>query len=142
MTFTVLPAPVVVDASVSVALALGEREELHHRWDAWLEARRLVLTPSLHWPEVGHALLRRLPDRPVEVARRLERLSELGIETADRGSRGAAMAVALAAQHGLSVYDATYLWLAIDTDAELATLDRALAAAATAEGVPLAIALD
>ena len=52
------------------------------------------------------------------------------------------MAVALAAQHGLSVYDATYLWLAMDVDGELATFDRDLARAATAEGVPLAIKLD
>ena len=40
---------------------------------------------------------------------------------------------------GLSVYDATYLWLAIDIDGELATYDADLARAAEAEGVPLAI---
>ena len=37
------------------------------------------------------------------------------------------------------MYDATYLWLAIDVDGELATFDRALARAAMAEGVPLAL---
>ena len=47
----------------------------------------------------------------------------------------------LAERHRLSVYDATYLWLAIDVDGELATFDRALATAAEAEGVPLAIEL-
>ncbi len=39
-------------------------------------------------------------------------------------------------RHRLSVYDATYLWLAIDVDGELATFDRDLARAAAAEGVP------
>jgi predicted nucleic acid-binding protein len=37
----------------------------------------------------------------------------------------------------LTVYDAAYLDLAIDVDGELATLDRALRAAAEAEGVPI-----
>ena len=49
------------------------------------------------------------------------------------------MALALAERHRLSVYDATYLWLAIDVDGELATFDRDLARAAAAEGVPLAL---
>jgi predicted nucleic acid-binding protein len=39
----------------------------------------------------------------------------------------------------LTVYDATYLWLAVDVDGELATFDRALVRAAQAEGVGLAI---
>jgi predicted nucleic acid-binding protein len=47
-------------------------------------------------------------------------------------------ALRLAEQHGLTVYDAAYLDLAIDVDAELATLDRDLARAAVAEGVAVA----
>ena len=43
----------------------------------------------------------------------------------------------LADRHRLSVYDAIYLDLALDVEAELATLDRDLARAAAAEGVPL-----
>jgi predicted nucleic acid-binding protein len=34
---------------------------------------------------------------------------------------------ALAAETGLSAYDASYLWLARSRDAELVTLDKALA---------------
>ena len=45
----------------------------------------------------------------------------------------------LAERHRLSVYDASYLWLAIDVDGELATHDRDLARAALAEGVALAL---
>ena len=38
-------------------------------------------------------------------------------------------ALVLAEQTGLTAYDASYLWLAEALDAELVTLDRALAAA-------------
>lgn len=43
----------------------------------------------------------------------------------------------LAAQHGLNVYDAAYLELALRLRVPLATLDRPLRSAAAAENVPL-----
>ena len=43
----------------------------------------------------------------------------------------------LARQHRLTVYDAAYLELALREAVPLATLDKALADAARAEGVPL-----
>ena len=43
----------------------------------------------------------------------------------------------LAHRHRLTIYDATYLELALRTSSPLATLDLELRAAATAEGVPL-----
>ena len=60
-----------------------------------------------------------------------------GVEVADRGLPGVFDAVELAARHGLTVYDAVYLQLVLELDGELATLDRALARAARAEGVPV-----
>jgi len=42
---------------------------------------------------------------------------------------------ALADRHGLTVYDASYLELAVRSSADLVTLDRTLAQAAAAEGV-------
>ena len=49
---------------------------------------------------------------------------------------GDGLAIArLAFKHNLTSYDATYLALALDHEAPLATLDKALAAAAKAEGV-------
>ncbi|HEX7053217.1 MAG TPA: type II toxin-antitoxin system VapC family toxin [Burkholderiales bacterium] len=44
---------------------------------------------------------------------------------------------ALAERHGLSTYDACYLELALRSGFDLITLDRALADAADAEGVPV-----
>ncbi len=139
MTFAAPPAPVVVDASVAVELALGERADIPASLRAWIADDRLLLAPAIIWTEIGHAILRRSGWDSIEASRRLESLEETGIETADRGAAGVRMALALAERHRLSVYDATYLWLAIDVDGELATLDRALASAATAEGVALAL---
>ena len=50
-------------------------------------------------------------------------------------------ALGLAHQHGLSVYDAAYLELASRMRLPLATLDRALAAAARATGVDTPVTL-
>lgn len=47
------------------------------------------------------------------------------------------MTVALAERHGLTVYDATYLELAIRTGLPLATRDKRLRAAAGDRGVAL-----
>ena len=49
--------------------------------------------------------------------------------------------LALAREHGLSVYDATYLDLAMREGAPLATLDRRLADVAQHSGVPLLVAI-
>lgn len=139
MSFAVAPVPVVIDASIVIGAATDEPPAL-----AVLDAvqTRVLLSPPLVWIETANVLVRRkqfsVPDA-VFVLRSMERL---GLESADRGIDGLVGAMALAQKHLLSVYDATYLWLALDIDAELATLDRDLARAAEAEGVPLAIKLD
>ena len=136
MTFSVAPVPIVVDASIAVDAIQGV-PAASSALARWVSDGRMLLTPAMFWPEVGHAMLKHR--RPaVEVAGRIELLEGMGLETADRGPKGVIFALALAERHRLSVYDATYLWLAIDIDGELATLDHALARAAVAEGVPLA----
>jgi predicted nucleic acid-binding protein len=51
------------------------------------------------------------------------------------GLAGVADRLHLAGRHRLTVCDASYLQLAADVEAELATLDRGLARATRAEGV-------
>lgn len=131
--------PVVVDASVAVELAIGSRADVPAAWQSWLTAERMLVAPSVHWTEVGHALFRRADRVAVRAAERFSLLEIAGVETADRGPIGVRFALDLAERHRLSVYDATYLWLAIDIDGELATLDRDLARAAEDEGVTLAL---
>jgi predicted nucleic acid-binding protein len=139
MSVAFAPSPVVMDASVTVDLAVGDHTGLPAMLRRWIADGRMLLAPAVHWTEVGHAILRRSGRDSIEAARWLGQLEATGIETADRGAPGVRMAHALAERHDLSVYDATYLWLAIDVDGELATFDRDLARAAVAEGVPLAL---
>jgi predicted nucleic acid-binding protein len=133
------PVPVVIDASFAVDLAVGDRPETADALRRWISEGRMLLGPAVGWTEIGHAVLRRLGGDAIAAGRRLAQLEATGLETADRGPAGIREAMALAERHRLSVYDATYLWLAIDVDGDLATFDRELARAALAEGVTLAL---
>lgn len=135
MTFGYLPPPVIVDASVAIELLEGSQ-----RWDAefqkWLVEDRMLLAPSLFLAEVANGSMRSRRRTVSETLARLDRTASLGVEITDRGIVGIREAVTLAELHGLTVYDALYLQLAIDVEGELATLDAELLAAAAAEQVP------
>jgi predicted nucleic acid-binding protein len=136
VTFTAPLAPIVIDASFVVEGLIGNelaRAALHR----WVAQDRMLIGPAIVWPEIANALRRRRTPAGA-IARDLDLVVAAGLQTADRGPVGVAYAAALAERHRLSTYDATYLWLAIDVDGELATFDRALATAAAAEGVRLA----
>jgi len=136
LSFSATPVPIIVDASVTVGAVTGEEPAIG-AMAAWVASASLLLAPPLLWSETANALVRGRMLSAVEVTVLLRALRRTGIEVAGRGSDGLEAAIVLAERHHLSVYDATYLWLAIDVDGELATFDRALAAAAMAEGVPL-----
>ena len=127
----------VLDASTTVAWALDES----NRWaaQAWTRMRGdPALVPTLWWFELRNALVvnerrGRLTER--ETARFLHDISLLAI-TVDRAPSEAGV-LTLARRHGLTVYDAAYLELALREAVPLATLDQALSAAAQAEGVAL-----
>jgi predicted nucleic acid-binding protein len=138
VTFIAAPASIVVDASITVGSVTGEEPAIKALTD-WSAAGMTLLAPPMLWPETANALERGHRLSPVDVSELLRALRLSGVEIADRGADGLDAAIVLAERHRLSVYDATYLWLAIDVDGELATLDRALARAAVAEGVPLAL---
>lgn len=138
MTFITSPAPVVVDASITVGAATGEGPALAV-FDTLTGSGAMLLAPPLLWIETANSLTRAKRYSPVETTSVLRVLHDVGIESADRGEEGLAAAIGLADRHGLSVYDAIYLWLAIDVDGELATLDKPLARAAAAEGVALMV---
>jgi len=125
---------VVVDASVAVDLLLGDAAWAG-RWTDWAEADVMVLAPAHFGAETANALLRSVQLPAAEVASALHRLARAGVEVVDRQLPGMLEAIGLADQHGLTVYDALYLQLALDVGGELATLDANLARAAEAEGV-------
>jgi predicted nucleic acid-binding protein len=128
---------IVVDASVTMAWcfedeATAESDELLER-----VATDGCLVPTLWRAEVANVLLVAERRGRLTAAQRDRFLSLLGrlpiaVEVADPDS---AALVWLGERHGLSAYDAWYLWLAIRTGAVLATADQRLAAAATAAGV-------
>jgi predicted nucleic acid-binding protein len=113
----------VVDASALAALLFGESE-------AGTVAERLsgcILTaPALLPFEVASVCLKKIRLRPGQrrsIEEAFERMRDMGIVEAevDMGQ-----VVALAEKRDLTVYDASYLWLARRLDAELVTLDHKL----------------
>ena len=115
------------------ALLGGPRwlERLGH----WQDEGAFILAPPHFRLETANALLRSVRLEPADAMARVSALFEAGVDIADRGLPGLLDAVELADRHGLTVYDAGYLQLALELDGELATLDRALAQAARTEGV-------
>lgn len=127
---------VVCDASVALGWLL---EELVPPWVERLRERVSaghvdVRVPTLFWLEIGNRLMRRSDVPDAEVLEGLVRLEGSGFETIDMDRPLRLMAVHLARQHRLSVYDAVYLAVATTAGLPLATLDGRLADAATATG--------
>jgi len=137
MTFVFDRPPVVVDASVIVELVSEARPELARVWTRWADQGRLCIAPAHLLPETGNALLLSLGLQPGPAIEIIEGLEGSGLEIADRGLTGVIEAISLAHRHGLTVYDALYLQLAVAVDATLATYDKALVRAARAEDIEL-----
>jgi predicted nucleic acid-binding protein len=101
-------------------------------------ANEIAHVPAIWWFEVRNTLL--INERRSRISERdttafLRALAAMDIEI-DRTPVEAAT-LALARRHRLTVYDVSYLELAIRAKLPLATLDRKLAAAAKSEGVSL-----
>lgn len=130
-------ADLVLDASALAAAILPD--EAGPDIAALLAGHEALRAPWLLWAEIRNILvvLERRGRLPAgfadEAAFALDGLG-LALDTAPSG----AAVLRLARQHGLTVYDALYLELALRHRAALATRDAALAAAARAEGVVLA----
>ncbi len=129
--------PVIVcDASVALAWLLEESAPawVPGFWDAVACGRVGVTVPTLFWMEVGNRLVRRRDLADEQVMEGVIKLEWLAFETVQTDRSLRVMAMHLARQHRLSAYDALYLALAQVSEAQLATLDQRLGAAATAMG--------
>jgi len=116
----------VVDASAIVALLF---DELTREGIAFRLRGAALWAPNLIGFEVANACLKKIRTAPAEREMLLEASSliealSISLETVDLKA-----AVVLAEQTKLSLYDASYLWLAHALDAELVTLDEKLARA-------------
>jgi predicted nucleic acid-binding protein len=132
----------VVDSSAALSWALRDEQGSGL---ALLEA--MVEEPAIvpvHWIlEVTNALrmaVQRARLQPDERHAIVERLNNLSITVdAETVPRGWGEIPLLADRFALTTYDAAYLELATRLDLPLATMDKALARAARAAGVPLLI---
>ena len=115
---------VVVDASAIGAIMFGEPEG--PTLAAHL-AGETLLAPALIDFELTNLALKKARKRPDTLPQILVSLrTALALPVSRVGVPGLDV-FALAAETGLTAYDATYLWLARARDAELVTLDAALA---------------
>jgi predicted nucleic acid-binding protein len=130
--------PFVLDASIALAWAFADEDDP----SATAALARIrsdeALVPSIWWFEVRNTLVvneRRGRLTEADTASFLRTLARFAV-TIDRQPAEAEV-LTLARQHRLSVYDAAYLELARRDSVPLATLDRALVAAARSERLML-----
>jgi predicted nucleic acid-binding protein len=129
-------SPLVVDASVAATWLLDDESDA--RAEAALALLEQVpgVVPQLWHFEMRNILLvawRRGRISDQGLAERVAALAELPLST--DAAPDLAVALDLAARHGLSFYDGLYLETARRLGARLASLDQALVQAARAEGL-------
>ncbi|HEX7728257.1 MAG TPA: type II toxin-antitoxin system VapC family toxin [Terracidiphilus sp.] len=128
----------VLDASVTAAMAAMEERSEYVEQVEWRLIRESAVVPPIWWYEVRNFLVvseRRKRLKLEDSSEFLAILATYPIEIDPQVQQDRALLSARS--HGLSVYDAAYLELAQRRRLPLATLDRALEAAARAEGIQL-----
>lgn len=130
----------VLDASVALSWAFDEEDGGYSDrvLDALVDGQAVV--PALWGLEIANGLVaaeRRGRLTEAASARFLALLQSLPIEVEELELHGLPQVVAVAREHGLTAYDASYLVVAMRRDLPLATLDRRLEQAARASGVAL-----
>ena len=129
----------MVDASTSLAWSLDdERDDEAIRILEHVELHG-ALAPILWTYEIANALSVLIRRKRIDAARAisinvaLDALPIVMVKPETSNWRNTT--IELAREHALTVYDASYLALAIAADARVATLDRALQAAARSRGI-------
>jgi predicted nucleic acid-binding protein len=131
----------VLDASVTISALIEEERSSEARTILRDVVNDGAAVPSL-WPvEVGHILLLAVRRRLLSASARQDHLNDLSrlpitidAETAHHAWHDT---IELAEQHGLTLYDATYLELSLRLGLPLATFDVALRRAAAKAGARL-----
>ena len=124
---------IVVDASFIIAHVLGE--------DAAVEQANLIetlrqgrLVAPAHWPaEISNALVTNVRRKRIsleDISLILRELATYNIEIRPAFAGHASRLIAIASEQNLTAYDAAYVILAMDLNASIATLDKAMRYAA------------
>lgn len=129
---------VVPHVSAILALALDDEDAAFAESVIEAIARDEAIVPTLFWYEIRNVLVMAERRKRIAAARTTAFLSDLALLpfAVDDLPREAAV-LDLARRRSLTVYDASYLELALRREAPLATLDQALVAAARKEGATL-----
>ena len=127
---------IVVDSSVAVSWCIPDEISPISDMVLGQVERQGMLVPSLFWYEVRNVFIvnerrGRITENIVHGS--LKRLSAFPIIYATEHDE--TMLLQLSRKHRLSVYDAAYLEIAIQNEAPLASLDKALLAAAKVENL-------
>ena len=131
----------VIDASATLARVYPE-ERTASIEDVFVRvADEGAWVPTLWRTEVANVLSQGVRRGWITIARRDGALADFAImpilEDAETGLHAWSRTIVLADAHRLTVYDATYLELALRLSLPLATLDDDLRDAAQQEGIPL-----
>jgi predicted nucleic acid-binding protein len=125
---------VVIDTSALIAVLTSEPQR--HALIRATEGADLVAPGSVHW-EIGNAmsaLLKRRRATPAEVQRCLAAYAAIPLRLVEVDL---ALALEIAAEHGLYAYDAYLITCALAQRAPLLTLDKGLSRAAASAGAQL-----
>ncbi len=134
---SVLPSGLVVDASLAATWFLPDEATPYSEAALAATAATEVWVPALWVLEMGNLLLNAQRRKRITAAKRLDLVaaaSGLNLRV-DREAVPMTRMDALAAEHGLTTYDAAYLELAIRRSLPLATLDAALLHAMARVGI-------
>jgi len=135
-----LSVPLVVDASVSAAWFLPDEATPYTEAILQATVEGEVWVPALWLLEMGNLMLSAQRRRRITAAKRQELVAHaqaLRLRV-DRDPVAMTPLDTLAARHGLSAYDASFLELALRRSLPLATLDEALQRAMAGAGIPRA----
>ena len=123
---------VVIDASVAIAIVLDEPAGLRAEQilRGWVAGERPIFVPGHFWLEVVNTLGKAHGAGGQRVLAAVHRMDAFGLQTLELDRPQLLQVIDRVERLRLSACDAMYLVLAESLDAELATLDRELAAAA------------
>ncbi len=128
----------VIDASIALKWSLDDETDSRADEALTIVEHSGALVPTLWTYEIANSLTHFVRRSRLDIVRAqtiLSALSQLNIVAVPPEAAGWYVETnALAMKHGLSMYDAAYLHLAIAARVRLATADKRLGAAATAEG--------
>jgi predicted nucleic acid-binding protein len=129
--------PVVLDSSIAIALVRNEppATAIRAATRRWADQSRPMIAPWIFWFEVVNVLARRYRYGGLDILHAVHEIDEVGLVTIEPDRGLLLLTIDHVERFGLSSYDASYLALAESHGGDVATLDRALAAAAGARAI-------